>query len=135
MSEQEQTTSDRLSKDDWYALGKTDPQAAEEAFRNGEVDLPSHIRQAIDGGREFDQLLGALGQSIEGVADAAEDEAPETVQAQKLGVDDEPERPLPDEKISHDHWKFLGREDPRFAQRIFDANLVDLPYWLREELR
>lgn len=38
---------ERLSKDDWLALTKSDPQAALQARREGRVDLPPSIEQNL----------------------------------------------------------------------------------------
>lgn len=136
MAETEQESGGgRLSKDDWFALQMSDPGAARAAFDDGKVDLEPWLADELRASNDHLELLGALDQSLQRTADAAEDEQPESRQAQQLDADDEPERPLPDDTISYDHWQHLSRTDRAFAQRIYDAGKVSLPFWLEDELR
>lgn len=136
MSEQEQTAGGRLSQDDWYDLSLKDPQAASQAFENGKVDLPDWLANEIRGSNDHLKRLEALDQLLQRAAETTDDQAPEARQPQQLGAQDKPdERPLPDEKIDMDHWHHLARDDRAYAQRIYDAGLVDMPYWIAEQIR
>lgn len=135
MSEQEQTADGRLSRDEWYDLSRNDPQAASQAFENGKVDLPPWLADEIRGSNDHLKRLEALDQLLQRAAETADDQAPEARQPQRLHVEDKPERPLPDEPIDMDHWYHLARNDRAHAQRIYDAGLVDMPWWLEEEIR
>lgn len=48
----------RLSHTEWTQLSESDPQAAQEAHRNGLVDFPSHIAQNLAANRDSVRLGG-----------------------------------------------------------------------------